>query len=262
MRPISGMRPPLAKLVLAAERLKEVGEIYYNYVLDIASYYVSEVKTKEDIVCQFRADIELMIQQYLLAKRLSGNDEELNREYKTYGITDICVIKDFEKTMRTISVALELLIREAANQKVFIDIETLESLGLRNIKSEIILYKSHSLMDSVFTQYKIHGYIKPVPEWTDKVRQCFQRRKHYEDFYSKCIGCSPYEIADNYYNLPMDYKFLNGFNRFQALYDYFIDPSLDMPSYIDFRAFGNPITPRQFRNIMKAAKDRVLIKQA
>ena len=261
MRPISGMRPPVANLILAAERLNDIDEIY-NYVIGIASYYVSEVKTTKEIIDQFQSDIELMIQQYRYAERFSGNDEDYNKQMETYGLPHNPINKKFEKTMKTISIAIELIIREAANQKVFLEIETLEELGLRHIKSDIIKSEPYTLMDSAITQYKIHGYIKPVPEWTDKVRLCFQKRTHFEELYTKSVGCTPYEFADNYFNLPMDNKFLRDFNKFKALYDYFINPSNDAPSYNDFKPSGEAIGLRQFRNIMNDARDRILRKQA
>ena len=261
MRPISGMRPPVANLILAAEVLNDVDDIL-SYVLDIASYYVSDVKTTEEIINQFQRDISLMVQQYLLAEQLSGNNEEYNKQLEKYGIAAIPINKKFEKTMKTISIAIEILIREAANQGVFLDIETLEELGLRHIKSDIIIYKQQTLMDSAINQHRIHGKIKPVPEWTDKVMLCFQKKKDYVDFYTTSLGCNPYEIADNFFNLPMDYKFLRDFKRYQALYDYFINPCEDVPSYNDFKPSGEVIGIRQFRNIMKDAKDRILGKQA
>ena len=44
MRPISGMRPPVAKLINDIERIND-SEVLYKYIEDIASFYTSDYKT-------------------------------------------------------------------------------------------------------------------------------------------------------------------------------------------------------------------------
>ena len=286
MRSIPGTRPPVARLIEESRNIND-SDILMQYIREITRFYSSEQKTSSEILSQFKKDIHDIIQSYLMAKMMSGNIKD-SVIAKSLGI-DIPIDKTFEKDMWGLAKSLEYLMWETAHMGLTLDKETLLALGLNNVmlKSPVEQFKEYGELGKLIDEFGLEIglqkfrkmypkenlkpskilmsvydcaiiFHKQVPEWTDKVRQCFQSRKCYEDFYSMSIGCSPYEIADNYFNLPMDKKFLWNFNKHKALYDYFIKPSNDSPSYNDYKPSGTLIGPRQFRNIMKAARERIL----
>ena len=60
MRPMPGMRPPVAKLIRDIERIND-SDVIYEYVEDIVSYYTSDYKTEERILEQYEIDIKSLI---------------------------------------------------------------------------------------------------------------------------------------------------------------------------------------------------------
>ena len=223
MRPIPGMRPPVAKLINDIERIND-SEVLYKYIEDIASFYTSDYKTEKKIIEQHETDIKKLVCYYnMVNERYVGYEPKTELEKalrpkiepdKRYGII-VSNLRD----------AIYYLIHYAASNKIFLPLEKLEELGLMNIKHNrpIVVpkidevpesFKANSIeeywkefqrvnaknkgkferviesvYDSAISFYKAHGYIINIPEIPQKLQRIFKYdKKIYHRFCKECEG--------------------------------------------------------------------------
>lgn len=258
MRSPSGTRSTVDKFIQAINKRMD-DDLILEYIKDIASYYTSEYKTKEDILSTLESDIQSLMFCYRICCQASGHDEVYNKQMSQFKI-EFIPNKAAEIPMRNISWGVMYLIREAAYCKVYLEPDKLEKLGLKCIPDPLIFNNNEgTLYDFAIRQYGIHGFIKPVPQAPLDVLKCFENKTFYESFYQDNKGRTPKEMAVNFYNLEMSVDFLKQFKAYKAFYDYFVDPDEHSPSYEDYKPAGaNIIGDRQFKNYMRDARESIL----
>lgn len=259
-------RKPVEKVIKQARNIYRDSDTLVEYVKEITYYYSSEQKTREDILQQFYEDIKHMVGSYNTAYSFADPKGEMVESAKKFEV-DYPVDKSFLEDMRGISEALHYLFWITSKKKLFLSVEQLEELGLRDISLENAISKiTHirSVYDAAIRYYIREGYLpegytKPVPDPPTKVLHCFQScYRDYEDFYRASVGCSLEKIAENFYNSSMNKGYLLEFNRFKALYDFFVNPDKDSASYEDFAPKGKIIGNRQWRNVMVEKRKAIL----
>lgn len=291
-------RNPVARIIGQARNIYHDSDTLMKYVKEITYFYSSEHKTSEEILQQLYEDVRVMVSSYDKARLFSGYDEN-HEKAKQFGV-DFPTDKKYLDDMWGIAEALKYLFYITSKMKVFLSLDMLhdlklEKVELRNpvqrvvftkrqeeelkehglsafqkfrkrgesIKKETIIRTVH---DAAILDYKGEGYLKTVPEPTETILECFEgtrkgRQKLYEDYYTDNIGCSRNEMAENFYNLPMSKDFLLKFNKYKALFDFFIYPKEDSPSYNDFKPIISKSKDhglRNWRNIMQKARKKKL----
>jgi len=139
MRVPIGTRAQIAKFITDIESINDP-DVVYEYVRDIASFYTSDNKTDERILIQHEKDLEVLVRLYNICNQFYYGHKPLNEldyEIKPDG--------RYKKAVINSRYALEFLIYEAAENKVFLSVDKLEKLGLKNIKRRTI--KIHNLKE-------------------------------------------------------------------------------------------------------------------
>ena len=217
MRVLPGTRPQIAKLIKDIEGIND-SDTLYEYVRDIASFYTSEHKSRNEILIQHEMDIEVLVRYYNIYNDfLNGYkpQNELERQMNLYREPN----PRYEPVVSNIRQALEFLIWESSKLKIFLPIETLESLGLWNIKRKTFPQMNpvpkefddksfkewleefrkrnpnfhgtitESLYDYAIHFYKMYGYIVEYPDIPKDLQRIFKYNKeNYQDFCDRCKG--------------------------------------------------------------------------
>ena len=258
MRAPSGARPPIEKFLNDSGNEMDYNQIY-EYIKDIAKYYASEYKSDNELREQLKIDLEILAQSYRTVRLLAGLDNEQNSLYEQFAVKPV-INKAAEKNMKNIADTLHYLIREATLHRLFLEPKTLEKIGLRDVYAKAIDRSSFKMVDTsvydlALLQYKIHDY---VPQAPSSVMACFLNdREQYEAFYRESKGCSPEQIAANFFKIDFDADYLANFRSFKPLYDFFIAPSENAVSYGDYHT-SDPVSPRTWRRYMNDAREAIL----
>lgn len=229
----AGTRPQVAKLIKDIEKIDD-SDILYKYVEEIASYYTSDSKTELRILMQYETDIKTLVNYYKMVNiRYVGYEPqtEFEKEFNKPIMPD----ERFKIVVYNIRQALDFLIHYAASNKVFLPLDKLEELGLKEVKypkpirvpdwkepSEEFKNKTfeeywrefqrinknarvkrviESVYDSAISFYKAHGFVfdSDLPEIPDKLRKYFRDNKQvYNDFRKECEGKDLYGVAKVY----------------------------------------------------------------
>jgi hypothetical protein len=257
MRVLPGTRPQIAKLIKDIEGIND-SDTLYEYVRDIASFYTSEHKSRNEILIQHEMDIEVLVRYYNIYNDfLNGYkpQNELERQMNLYREPN----PRYEPVVSNIRQALEFLIWESSKLKIFLPIETLESLGLRSIRKrplKIYQFKevSHkcntfyeewkewqkinrdakvecviaNLYDVAIRFYKVDGYIVEYPDIPKDLQRIFRfNKENYWDFCERCKGEKLEGVASVYDSV--DYLDKSGAERLILRYfvTTLIDPNMD-----------------------------------
>lgn len=229
----AGTRPQVAKLISDIEKIND-SDILYKYVEDIASFYTSESKTEQRVLTQYETDIKTLVNYYkMVFIRYVGYEPQTEVE-KAFS-KPIMSDERYRIVVYNIRTALEILIHQAASNRIFLPLEKLEELGLKEIKypqsislpnlkepSEVFKSKTfeeywrefqrinknarvkrviESVYDSAISFYKAHGFVfdSDLPEIPDKLRKYFRDNKQvYNDFRKECEGKDLYGVAEVY----------------------------------------------------------------
>lgn len=224
MRVPLGTRAQIAKLITDIEKIDDP-DIVYEYVRDIASFYTSDNKTDERILIQHEKDIKVLVNLYNVCSQFYYGHEP---QYEF----DITIKPDarYKQAVINCKYALEFLIYEAAANMVFLSIDKLEKLGLKNIKRKTIKfhnlkevsykgntfaerlkefretvkdatseYVDESFYDYAINFYKMNGYIFEYPEIPKELQKIFNKdKKLYWDICNQCKGKNLESVAQVY----------------------------------------------------------------
>ena len=229
----AGTRPQVAKLISDIEKIND-SDILYKYVEDIASFYTSESKTEQRVLTQYETDIKTLVNYYkMVFIRYVGYEPQTEVE-KAFS-KPIMSDERYRIVVYNIRTALEILIHQAASNRIFLPLEKLEELGLKEIKypqsislpnlkepSEVFKSKTfeeywrefqrinknarvkrviESVYDSAISFYKAHGFVfdSDLPEIPDKLARIFRFDKRiFKDFSKECEGKDLVGVAKVY----------------------------------------------------------------
>ena len=229
----AGTRPQVAKLIRDIENISD-SDILYKYVEDIASFYTSDCKTEQRILMQYETDIKTLVNYYKYVYiRYVGYEPktELEKAFQKPIIPD----ERYKIVVYNIRTTLEFLIQIASSNKIFLPLEKLEELGLKDVKHPNPIsvhdlkepsgeFKSksfeeywsefqrnnknarvkrviESVYDSAISFYKAHGFVfdSDLPEIPDKLSRIFRFNKRtYKDFSNECEGKDLIGVANVY----------------------------------------------------------------
>lgn len=224
MRVPPGTRAQIAKFITNVESINDP-DVVYGYARDIAAFYTSDYKTDERILIQHEKDIEVLVRLYNMCNQFCYGHIKINElDY------EIKPNSRYEQAVINSRYALEFLIYEAAANKVFLSIDKLDSLGLKNIRRRTIKFYNfkevsdeckstgkylkewcninkdakiehvtESLYDYAIHFYKMNGCLMEYPDIPKDLQRIFKYNKeNYQDFCDKCKGKKLEDIARLY----------------------------------------------------------------
>jgi hypothetical protein len=266
----AGTRPQVAKLIRDIENISD-SDILYKYVEDIASFYTSDCKTEQRILMQYETDIKTLVNYYKYVYiRYVGYEPktELEKAFQKPIIPD----ERYKIVVYNIRTTLEFLIQIASSNKIFLPLEKLEELGLKDVKhpkpisvydlkepSEEFKNKSideywrefqrinknarvkreiESVFDSAISFYKAHGFVldSDLPEIPDKLKRIFRNNKKiYKDFSKECEGKDLIGVAEVYVKYVKN-GCIEKTRSMKPIYNYFV--SSDDNQYMTFTRYA------------------------
>lgn len=218
MKAMPGTRLQIAKFINDIENIND-SDIIFEYVREITSFYTSEYKSRNEILTQHEMDIEVLVRHYNIYNDLLKGHEpqnELERQMNYYWKPN----PQYQPAVSNIQQALEFLIWESSKLKIFLPIEKLDKLGLKNIKRRTIKlpnfkevthkcetfeeelkewrkinkdakseYVIESLFDYAIHFYKMNGNIINYPDIPQKLARIFRYdKKICWEFCNECKG--------------------------------------------------------------------------
>ena len=211
MNPIPGMRVPVAKLIRDIENINDF-DVLYKYVEDISFFYTSGSNSLERVLDQYEIDLRMLVQYYnRVYVNYAGYEPKTELEKVLYPA--IKPNAQLKVVVSNLIKCLEFLVQYAASNKIFLSLEKLEEIGLKNVKllqPQIVPKVDNvpanfecknmeervdefrrinvknkgkvervieSVFDSVIGFYKAHGYIINLPEIPKKLQRAFKYDK-------------------------------------------------------------------------------------
>lgn len=252
----AGTRPQVAKLIRDIENISD-SDILYKYVEDIASFYTSDCKTEQRILMQYETDIKTLVNYYKYVYiRYVGYEPktELEKAFQKPIIPD----ERYKIVVYNIRTTLEFLILIASSNKLFLPLEKLEELGLKDVKYPKPIsvhdlkkpsgeFKSksfeenwsefqrnnknarvkrviESVYDSAISLYKADGFVfdSDLPEIPEKLASIFRFDKHiFKDFSKECDGKDLVGVAKVYAKYVKN-GLINKSRSMKPVYNHFV----------------------------------------
>ena len=252
----AGTRPQVAKLISNIENINDPDDLY-KFVEEIASFYTSESKTEQRVLTQYETDIKTLVNYYKMVYiRYKGYKPktELERALNKAIPPD----ERYMVVVNNIRTALEILIHQAASNRIFLPLEKLEELGLKNVKypkpisvpnlkepSDKFKNKSfeeywrefqrinknarvkrviESVYDSAISFYKAAGFVfeSDLPEIPEKLASIFRFDKHiFKDFSKECDGKDLVGVAKVYAKYVKN-GLINKSRSMKPVYNHFV----------------------------------------
>lgn len=270
MKCLPGTRPQVAKLIRDIDKIDD-SDILYKYVEEIASYYTSDSKTELRILMQYETDIKTLVYYYKMVNIWYVGYEPQTELEKVFN-KPIMPDERFKIVVDNIRDALDFLIHYAASNKVFLPLDKLEELGLKEVKypkpirvpdlkepSEEFKNKTieeywrefqrinkntriarviESVYDSAISFYKAHGYMfeSDLAEIPAKLRRIFKDDKQiYNDFCKECEGKDLVGIAEVYAKFVKSGR-IERARSMKPIYNHFV--SSDDSQYMTFTRYA------------------------
>ena len=267
-----GMRPPVAKLIRDIERIND-SDVIYEYVEDIVSYYTSDYKTEERILEQYEIDIKSLINYYNMAY-MSYVGYEPKTELEKALRPKIEPNERYKIVVSNLRDAIDYLIYQASNFKIFLPLNKLEELGLKKVKLQKPIaipkidevpenFKANtieeywkefqriniknkgkvkrvieSVYDSAISFYKAHGFVfdSDLPEIPDKLARIFRFDKRiFKDFSKECEEKDLIGVAEVYVKYAKN-GLINKSRAMKPIYNHFV--SSDDSQYMTFTRYA------------------------
>ncbi len=233
-------RPKVAKLINEIERINNEDTLH-QYVMEIASFYTSECKTDKRILEQYELDIKSLVLIYKLA-----NDRYCGYRQKWDDYSEEIIKPDerYKIVVDNILQALDFLIHQAASNKVFLPLEKLEELGLKEVKYPKPLcvpiwnVRIESVYDSAIQFYKAHGFVfdSDLPEIPEKLARIFGFDKRiFKDFSKECEGKDLVGVAEVYVKYARN-GLINKSRAMKPIFNHFV--SSDDSQYMTFTRYA------------------------